>query len=89
MQSLQSILLPPMKMDPACKVDESLLANCKPHHRQAVDMANLAADRAESDQVKQLATAIQQAQGPEIQQLQGFLAAWGFVWRIYGAVKVD
>ncbi|BBG05688.1 MULTISPECIES: DUF305 domain-containing protein [Pseudonocardia] len=48
-----------------------------PHHRQAVDMANLAADRAESDQVKQLATAIQQAQGPEIQQLQGFLAAWG------------
>ena len=48
-----------------------------PPPRQAVDMANLAADRAESDQVKQLATAIQQAQGPEIQQLQGFLAAWG------------
>lgn len=47
------------------------------HHTQAIDMAQLATDRANSEQVKQLATKIEQAQGPEIEQMRGFLAAWG------------
>ncbi|MEK6441377.1 DUF305 domain-containing protein [Pseudonocardia sp. T1-2H] len=48
-----------------------------PHDSQAVDMAGLAADRAGNDRVKQLAAAVEIAQGPEIEQLRGFLAAWG------------
>jgi uncharacterized protein (DUF305 family) len=48
-----------------------------PHHQQAVAMAQLAADRAANDEVKQLATRIQGAQDPEITQMQSFLTAWG------------
>ncbi|GAA1851155.1 DUF305 domain-containing protein [Pseudonocardia alni] len=48
-----------------------------PHHQQAVEMAKLATDRAESDDVRGLATEIEQAQGPEIAQMQTFLTTWG------------
>ncbi len=57
--------------------DVTFVQGMIPHHSQAVDMAELAADRASNKQVKDLATRIQQAQGPEIEQMQGFLAAWG------------
>ncbi|GAA3716069.1 DUF305 domain-containing protein [Nonomuraea antimicrobica] len=42
------------------------------HHRQAMDMALLAPNRAESAQLKTLADRIQAAQGPEIQ----FMSTW-------------
>ncbi|MFG2981847.1 DUF305 domain-containing protein [Streptomyces sp. NPDC048258] len=48
-----------------------------PHHRQAVEMADLAASRAESAEVKQLAAEIKKAQDPEIKTLSGWLASWG------------
>ncbi|MEU5240840.1 DUF305 domain-containing protein [Streptomyces lydicus] len=48
-----------------------------PHHRQAVEMAGLAATRAASSQVKELATTIMKAQDPEITTMSGWLAAWG------------
>ncbi|WP_148575382.1 DUF305 domain-containing protein [Nocardioides caldifontis] len=48
-----------------------------PHHAQAVEMSRLAADRAESDRVKQLAADIEAAQAPEIEQLTTWLEAWG------------
>ncbi len=48
-----------------------------PHHEQAVDMAELAEDRAESEQVKELATDIEAAQAPEIETMTGWLADWG------------
>ena len=48
-----------------------------PHHRDAVAMADLAADRAQDPEVKTLAEQIQAAQQPEIDQLTGFLSAWG------------
>jgi uncharacterized protein (DUF305 family) len=47
------------------------------HHRQAVDMAALAETRAGSEQVRTLAAAIKQAQGPEIEQMTGWLTLWG------------
>jgi len=47
-----------------------------PHHRDAVAMAELAADRAQDPEVKALAEQIQAAQQPEIDQLTGFLSAW-------------
>ncbi|MEU1510896.1 DUF305 domain-containing protein [Streptomyces sp. NPDC005811] len=48
-----------------------------PHHRQALEMAGLAADRASSAQVKDLAARIEKAQDPEIEKMSGWLKAWG------------
>ncbi len=48
-----------------------------PHHQQAVEMAQLAEDRAESPELKQLASEIEAAQAPEIEQLTGWLEDWG------------
>ncbi|WP_327386744.1 MULTISPECIES: DUF305 domain-containing protein [unclassified Streptomyces] len=48
-----------------------------PHHRQAVEMADLAATRAESAEVKKLAEEVKRAQDPEIKTLSGWLASWG------------
>ncbi|AUH42075.1 DUF305 domain-containing protein [Streptomyces sp. CMB-StM0423] len=48
-----------------------------PHHRQAVEMADLAPDRAASDEVKKLAADIKKAQDPEIETLSGWLTSWG------------
>ena len=48
-----------------------------PHHQQAIEMAELAASRAESDDVKDLAADIEAAQGPEIETMTGWLESWG------------
>ena len=48
-----------------------------PHHRQAIEMADLAATRAESAEVKKLADEIKKAQDPEIKTLSGWLTSWG------------
>ncbi|MFD3805522.1 DUF305 domain-containing protein [Streptomyces sp. NPDC058611] len=48
-----------------------------PHHRQAVEMADLAPARAESAEVKKLADEIKKAQDPEIKTLSGWLTSWG------------
>jgi uncharacterized protein (DUF305 family) len=48
-----------------------------PHHRQAVEMADLAETRAQSADVKALAAEIKKAQDPEIRTLSGWLTSWG------------
>jgi uncharacterized protein (DUF305 family) len=48
-----------------------------PHHQQAITMAKQAATKASSPEVKKLAGQIEQAQGPEIQKMTGWLQAWG------------
>ncbi|MGN9810988.1 DUF305 domain-containing protein [Micromonospora sp. BQ11] len=48
-----------------------------PHHRQAVEMADLATARAGDPEVKRLAGQIKGAQGPEIATMSGWLAEWG------------
>ncbi len=48
-----------------------------PHHRQAVEMADLAPSRARSAEVKKLAEDIRKAQDPEIKALSGWLTSWG------------
>lgn len=48
-----------------------------PHHEQAVEMSRLAPEQARSEQVKNLARQIEQAQGPEIEMLTGWLHGWG------------
>ncbi|GHE02727.1 DUF305 domain-containing protein [Streptomyces alanosinicus] len=48
-----------------------------PHHQQALEMARLAAGRASSARVKDLATRIEKAQDPEIRTMTGWLTSWG------------
>ncbi|MFD4527691.1 DUF305 domain-containing protein [Streptomyces sp. NPDC058470] len=47
------------------------------HHRQAIEMADLADSRASSQEVKDLATKIKGAQDPEIRTMSGWLTSWG------------
>jgi uncharacterized protein (DUF305 family) len=47
------------------------------HHQGAIEMADLAPTRAGSPQVKDLAATIKAAQTPEIEQMTGWLQAWG------------
>lgn len=49
-----------------------------PHHQQAVEMSDVVLGKQGIDaRVTQLATEIKAAQGPEIQQMQGWLTQWG------------
>lgn len=57
--------------------DVSFARSMIPHHRQALDMAGLAHDRAGSRQVRTLAARIGKAQRPEIDRMSGWLGAWG------------
>ncbi|QXC60631.1 DUF305 domain-containing protein [Aquihabitans sp. G128] len=48
-----------------------------PHHKQAVEMADLALKNASSDKVTALAKKIKAAQDPEIKTMEGWLSDWG------------
>lgn len=48
-----------------------------PHHQQAVEMADLALQKAVSSQIRQLAEQIKAAQDPEIATMRAWLSAWG------------
>ena len=56
--------------------DVAFVQGMIPHHAQAVAMTDLAATRAASPAVKDLAGRIARAQGPEIDQMNGFLRTW-------------
>ena len=57
--------------------DVTFATDMIPHHRQAVQMAEMAAPRAESPEVLQLAEEIAGAQEPEIETMSGWLEQWG------------
>jgi uncharacterized protein (DUF305 family) len=50
-----------------------------PHHEQAIEMAEIALDPTvqASDEVRDIATRVKQAQDPEIELLSSWLTAWG------------
>jgi uncharacterized protein (DUF305 family) len=48
-----------------------------PHHTQAVDMAKLVPTRSTNPKIVDLASRIDKAQSPEIQQMHGWLTTWG------------
>ncbi|MEU6388095.1 DUF305 domain-containing protein [Streptomyces sp. NPDC046939] len=57
--------------------DVTFATGMVPHHRQAVEMADLAPSRAGSTEVKKMAAEIKKAQAPEIRTLSGWLTSWG------------
>jgi uncharacterized protein (DUF305 family) len=73
----QSVVRPSAVATGFNQADVSFAQRMIPHHLQAVHMADLAAGRASSQQVRQLARTIKAAQGPEIQTMTGWLRAWG------------
>ncbi|MGW3914154.1 DUF305 domain-containing protein [Streptomyces sp. NPDC005070] len=48
-----------------------------PHHQQAVQMAELAGNRAADPEIRSIATTIEKAQDPEIRTMTGWLRSWG------------
>ncbi|POX37084.1 DUF305 domain-containing protein [Streptomyces sp. Ru73] len=56
--------------------DVSFAQSMIPHHRQAVEMADLAPSRASSGEIKDLAEKIKKAQDPEIETMSGWLKGW-------------
>jgi uncharacterized protein (DUF305 family) len=48
-----------------------------PHHEQAVLMSQMAESHASSAEVRRLAAGIEDAQGPEIDTMSGWLEEWG------------
>jgi uncharacterized protein (DUF305 family) len=58
--------------------DVGFAQNMIPHHRQAIEMSDiLLAKQGIDPRVRDLATEIKAAQGPEIKQMQGWLSQWG------------
>ncbi|MEH0936441.1 DUF305 domain-containing protein [Micromonospora psammae] len=55
-----------------------------PHHQQALEMAELAPDRAASPGIRALADRIRAAQGPEIGLMRGWLSARGLPAEVPG-----
>lgn len=47
------------------------------HHEGAIEMADLATEKAAAEQVRTLAEGISAAQGPEIEEMTSWLQAWG------------
>lgn len=59
------------------EADVAFATGMIPHHQQALEMAEVAAERAADPKVKDLANRIEKAQDPEIEQMSGWLRDWG------------
>ncbi|RRO19978.1 DUF305 domain-containing protein [Saccharopolyspora rhizosphaerae] len=77
---------PPGQTAPAHNdVDVMFAQGMVPHHEQAIEMSRMAAQRAGSPQVKDLAARISAAQGPEIDKMRGWLRDWNAQQSDHGA----
>ena len=58
------------------RLDAVFMSLMIPHHQMAIDMANLAPQRAAHQELKDLASAIVSSQSAEIQEMNAWLSAW-------------
>lgn len=58
--------------------DEAFIAGMIEHHRGAVEMAELSAERAKHEEIKRLSDAILTAQRSEITTMQQWQEDWGY-----------
>jgi uncharacterized protein (DUF305 family) len=61
----------------AGSVDAGFARDMSAHHLQGVEMANLAADRSQDPEIRQLAFDISSTQTNQAGRMQGWLALWG------------
>ncbi|CAM3074055.1 DUF305 domain-containing protein [Skermania piniformis] len=59
------------------QADVTFLAGMYPHHAQAVAMAELVPERSQNPRIRELATSIEQAQQPEMDQIAALLQSFG------------
>ncbi len=59
------------------EADVTFVREMIPHHLGAIEMARLTEGRTGNPEILDLAHRIEQAQGPEIEQMRGWLDAWG------------
>lgn len=59
------------------EADVAFATGMIPHHQQALELAEVAAERAADPKVKDLAGRIEKAQDPEIEQMSDWLRDWG------------
>lgn len=57
--------------------DVTFATDMIPHHGKATQMAEMALTKTSNAEIKRLATAIKNAQDPEIETMSGWLAGWG------------
>lgn len=63
--------------------DQMFVMMMIPHHQQAIEMADLVLEKDDVDErVLDLAQQIKDAQGPEIQTMEGWLDDWGVAMRM-------
>jgi hypothetical protein len=58
--------------------DQAFLEGMIPHHQGAIDMAEAALESAGHQEIKDMATAIIEAQQQEIDEMRAWQKAWGF-----------
>jgi uncharacterized protein (DUF305 family) len=61
---------------PPARLEATFMSLMIPHHQGAIDMARLVPDRANHQELKDLAQAIVQSQGEEIDRMNGWLTSW-------------
>ena len=61
----------------ADSVDAGFARDMSAHHLQGVEMANLAADRSQDPEIRQLAFDISSTQTNQVGRMQGWLTLWG------------
>jgi uncharacterized protein (DUF305 family) len=61
---------------PPSRLEATFMSLMIPHHQGAIDMAMLVPDRANHQELKNLAQAIIQGQGEEITRMNGWLTSW-------------
>lgn len=74
--STSGMPMPAQPAGPHNQTDTTFAQQMTVHHQGAITMADLAATRAASPEVKTLAAQIKAAQAPEIKEMAGWLAAW-------------
>jgi len=63
-------------MEKSTEVDKTFIEMMIPHHQGAVEMAQMAVDRAKNTEVKKLAESIIKDQNREVQQMQTWYKQW-------------
>lgn len=63
--------------DPHNEADTYFVRMSIPHHQQGIEMAQLATERADADDVRHFAQHVAESQAPEVDMFHALLDAWG------------
>ena len=70
------MMMDPGKLADKKPFDKAFIDAMIPHHRSAIDMANVALEDSENPEIRKIARAIVDTQGREIERMQGWRNEW-------------